>query len=418
LITDIEGSVSMRELLPHFNAVGIMFSLTPASVSLPFSASGLSSLVVPQLRERLAHAFPLAHIPSTAYFLTTGTLADLARQLTLPPTAAAARQEPLQAGLSADIWTEALFASAEEATAYLTNELGLPLSLIQQRWGEPATRLQFLQELCAQFWARVPFQSFTLVAAAPTTLPSLAEIKRLVLSRTGGLCVVLNIFMGKLLAALGYATFFTLTTIHGVLDCHITVIVTGLLEPADLWNIDVGTGYLLPQPVCLSFTGPESPIYAHGSLQVKFVHHGSTLWRLHGRASLPGLPELGAATADDPDFPHKFWALPWPPPPLTAATPASFATYLAYQKIRATSPAPNGLMRSFKIDPSGGGGPTVSCRMIEDTGSQFIETTLSWAEMARCLSAAFPTVPSSDITRALARLAPGAAATEPGVTPQ
>jgi arylamine N-acetyltransferase len=185
----------------------------------------------------------------------------------------------------------------------------------------------------------IPFQSMSLLLLprAFRRLPSHSQIKRDVYARVGGCCYVLNVFVRELIRALGqWETYYVRCAIHNVEDCHISVVVSSVLQPGDLYMIDVGCGYVLPQPVCLSFDGDESPVYEHGFLRVKFVRRDPSvpaevvpassdsagrvggvqsdgnysnvlLWRLHARSSTF---EDNECTLQRPDsFDHIFWRM-------------------------------------------------------------------------------------------------------------
>lgn len=141
----------------------------------------------------------------------------------------------------------------EEARHYVTKELNLGAEVLHLQSKDP---LLFITRVCERFQRTVPFQSFTLlrVERSCRKLPTLPQLRRDVYDRLGGCCYVLNVFMRELLRALKFDTYFARCAIHGVEDCHMTVMVKHLVQRDDLWIVDVGCGYVTPRPFCLSCT--------------------------------------------------------------------------------------------------------------------------------------------------------------------
>lgn len=167
--------------------------------------------------------------------------------------------------------------------------------------------------------------------------PSLAEIKNLVVDRVGGCCYVLNVFMRELLRGFGFSTYYARCAIHGVDDCHIAIVVRGLLAdtPTSLHMVDVGCGYIMPKPISLTFDGDESPVHTHGFLRIKFIRGpGGTLLRLHARTSTFERSELTLQRSDG--FDHVFWSMSLAPRALhDAGETQQRRAFTSFHKLRA-----------------------------------------------------------------------------------
>jgi hypothetical protein len=150
-----------------------------------------------------------------------------------------------------------------------------------------------------------------------------------------------------------WTTYYVRCAIHNVDDCHMSVILKDVMAEGDVWMVDIGCGYILPMPVCLSFPGWESPVYSHGFLRVKFVRYDPTLpppadvWSPVAASAAPHLWRLHATTSSfdarectlnrDDGFNHPFWRMSLTPRPLhDAGETQQVRAFTGYQKLRAS----------------------------------------------------------------------------------
>jgi arylamine N-acetyltransferase len=274
--------------------------------------------------------------------------------------------------------------------------------------------IDFLTNVCKAIHRCVPFQSLSLllVSRAFRRLPGHQQIKRDVVDKIGGCCYVLNVFLRELIRALNiWPTFYVRCAIHNVEDCHISVVLRGVMQPEDLWMVDVGCGYVLPQPMCLSFDGLESPVYQHGFLHVKFVRydptdalkqpHPDSIWRLHSASSTFDERELTLNREDQ--FNHVFWRMSLQPRPLhDAGQTQQVRAFSGYQKLRASLGI--GLACSmiyFKADFVAG---QLKARVLQDVEGQLSGTSVSESELIEMLTHYFPVFSVVDIQRALSAM--------------
>ena len=271
-----------------------------------------------------------------------------------------------------------------EALEYVSKDLGLKnvAEILSKKSPLHSETPSLLGQLCITFLQHVPFQSITAILGfeenGSRALPSFRQIKAEVLGRRGGQCYVLNVFMCELLCALGFCAEYAWASIHGVEDCHITILVRDLCKTGDVWNIDVGCGYVMPHPVCLSFDGPESPIYEYGGMRLKFIQcpkGTGRLWRLHADTSTFNQQEL--TLQRDDGFRHLFWTMNVNPVQrdqtkgLPALGLAQERAYLGYWKLRASIVAkPSSSMVYVKIDPYGVKGSLSKGRDLSEEGLQ------------------------------------------------
>ena len=177
--------------------------------------------------------------------------------------------------------------SEEEAIHFVVNVLEIPKPLEKKRENPHG----LLNELILSFLGTIPFQSMGLMSLKPEDrhLPTLAEIRKDVMSGVGGLCYTLNTFMKFLLQALGYDVYFVASNI-GYPNNHIITVVQNLTKPGDKHLVDVGVGYPTFEAIPLDFEH-ESPVYLHSFLWYKFVREGDTIARWHGKGeSTPEYP--------------------------------------------------------------------------------------------------------------------------------
>eukprot|EP00759_Apiculatamorpha_spiralis_P026565 PhF_6_TR29397/c0_g1_i2/m.43384 len=108
-----------------------------------------------------------------------------------------------------------------------------------------------VEHILQSFLQTVPFQSITMLAKplCARRMLTMTEIRTEVERRRGGLCYVMNVFVRELLLALGIPSKYVMCSIHGVQDCHMSIVVAGGCfrdDASQFWCIDVGCGYNVP----------------------------------------------------------------------------------------------------------------------------------------------------------------------------
>jgi acyl-CoA synthetase (AMP-forming)/AMP-acid ligase II len=160
-----------------------------------------------------------------------------------------------------------------EAKQFLERWLRIPF-LDPQQHSDPLQRLRFLDRVGEQFLICVPFQSLTVQhwhteAGLKHGLPSPRQIVEAMLQKPiGGLCYVMNVFYRELLCALGFDAIYARATLHGLEDCHVTILIKNLLTLDDLWSVDVGSGYPMPYPMPIEHSASPAMRRSLGSLKV------------------------------------------------------------------------------------------------------------------------------------------------------
>jgi sucrose phosphorylase len=275
-----------------------------------------------------------------------------------------------------------------EALHFLRDHLGIQVedAAVERCRGDA---ISFLTRIAERFHAIVPFQSFSLmmVPVAFRRLPSLQQVKRDVLEHTGGCCFVLNVFLRELLRALGFTTYYARCAIHGVQDCHMTVLLRHVVVNGDLYLMDVGCGYIFPRPIrvdlLLRADGvEETPPCDYSGLTMKYTRYDPgkfatrprpavadgpgpgyisplVIHRLHADTSTFEPHELVLRHRAD-GFGHHFWSMSPDSRPLhdTEGETQQTRAYIGYGKIRASigipcdsdSAAGPVLMKYFKAD--------------------------------------------------------------------
>lgn len=184
--------------------------------------------------------------------------------------------------------------SKQEAASFVSGVLKID-SPIEKMLGD---RFSLLDQIIKAFYATIPFQSISLISTKPENrirAPSIDEIKSDVMSRKGGLCYTLNVFMKLLLESLGYDAFHCTSHILAQ-NNHILTIVKNLVKPEDKYLVDVGIWFPTFEAVPLDFV-TESPVYDQSFLEYKFVWEGKMLARWHRRGDMRALNQ-GELTVD------------------------------------------------------------------------------------------------------------------------
>ncbi len=198
-----------------------------------------------------------------------------------------------------------------------------------------------------------------------------------------------------------------------------SVILKDVMTEGDLWMVDIGCGYILPMPVCLSFPGWESPVYSHGFLRVKFVRYDPSLplpdvtspavpsaapylWRLHATSSSFDAREC--TLSRDDGFNHPFWRMSLIPRPLhDAGETQQVRAFTGYQKLRASigiGPTPS--MVYIKADNREG---RLDAQVLRDVGGELRGERLADADtLIELLMTHFESFGREALTRAVAQL--------------
>ncbi|XP_028406145.1 uncharacterized protein LOC114528669 [Dendronephthya gigantea] len=154
-------------------------------------------------------------------------------------------------------------------------------------------REKFLNKLMVTIQERVPFQTlfirnlaFMLPEKQASKWPTLDEIDHACMSGNGGNCTVINLFISRLLQALGLSISVSLAVVtSNVFNSHLVVIVKDLINVGDRHLIDGGLGLPSFQAIPLNFN-KESPVYQNSFLEYKFIKHDGKILRMHGKGDL------------------------------------------------------------------------------------------------------------------------------------
>lgn len=382
---------------------------------LPLSALGLSSLHVDILLHELGLAFPSRTLPSRLALLGGLTALDLRDFLTSSPSASpffvpessSSSSSSSTSSAAPSLQSSSSFQpvplSNTEASLFLKEKLCIEsaeeILLTTNRHG-------LLRDLCRAFLLRVPFQSLTAVAdhrpIEARYLPAQSEICEAVFAGQGGQCFVMNVFFGRLLAGLGFNVEFARTSIHRMADAHVTLLVRSLVELNDVWNVDVGCGLVMPEPIRLDALDDESPIYRWGSFRVKYVRQGDRWLRLHDCTSVETLGEVNFTCKAGLRW-HLFWEMTCLPQPLPLDGSEEARLYRSTHKIRASVATADGTMLYYKVDPSVGNCPATARKIIDmggENGLLFVPIATR-ASLELQLAEHFPAINASIIERAL-----------------
>ena len=191
--------------------------------------------------------------------------------------------------------TATMSMSKQEAVSFVSEVLKID-SPIEKMSGD---RFSLLDQIIKAFYATIPFQNVSLISTKleeRIRAPSIDEIKSDVMSRKGGLCYTLNVFMKLLLESLGYEAFHCTSHISLAQNNHILTIVRNLVKPQDKYLVDVGMGFPTFEAIPVDFE-IESPVYDQSFLEYKFVWEGKMLSRWHRRGDMR-LLNTGEVTVD------------------------------------------------------------------------------------------------------------------------
>lgn len=130
--------------------------------------------------------------------------------------------------------------------------------------------LKLLRQIIARTLEVVPFQNVTMLDSE-REVPTIDDIKLLMLSGVGGICTIRNPFIHQLLCKLGFDARLVASTIMQP-DCHITILVS---IDDNLWWCDPGNGFPYFSVIRL---GDES-IHSHPFLSYRLINSGNT-WEL------------------------------------------------------------------------------------------------------------------------------------------
>jgi hypothetical protein len=148
-------------------------------------------------------------------------------------------------------------------------------------------RENFLNKLIVTAHEMVPFQVLFLrklafIPSEERKLPTVEEIDHMCMSGDGGNCTVINMFMSRLLKALGYSAFVCLSIVtNHTFNPHLIVIIKDLVNTGDLHLVDCGLGLPSFRAISLNFN-EESPIYRDSFLEYKFIKLDGKVLRMHG----------------------------------------------------------------------------------------------------------------------------------------
>ncbi|OWA53820.1 hypothetical protein BV898_18242 [Hypsibius exemplaris] len=145
-----------------------------------------------------------------------------------------------------------------EAVQYFSQQLKLQLT--EEELALPS--LSTLQKICRAYNAEVPFSSvrFLLTPVEERVVSSLDLIKEIGMTKSGGGCYELNVFLRWLLVAVGYDVKFLLGQINGAVYNHSLLLIR--LPDGKRYLVDAGALPMLNENImCLDFEGEVSPVY-------------------------------------------------------------------------------------------------------------------------------------------------------------
>ncbi|EAS04439.1 arylamine N-acetyltransferase (macronuclear) [Tetrahymena thermophila SB210] len=114
-----------------------------------------------------------------------------------------------------------------------------------ERYVEGQCRLQYLELAMQKAQDLIPFQNVFLLATPFQDRRQLTyeEIKQLVLSGSGGFCLILNPVFCGLLQNLGYDAQIIQSSCLKIPENHVAILVKNLLQEGDRYLVDVGLGF-------------------------------------------------------------------------------------------------------------------------------------------------------------------------------
>ena len=146
---------------------------------------------------------------------------------------------------------------------------------------------KFLNKLIVTAHEIVPFQMLFLrtLAFIPSEERKVPTVE-VCMSGDGGNCTFINMFMSRLLKALGYSAFVCLSIVTShTFNSHLIVIVKDLVNTGDLHLVDCGSGLPSFRAISLNFN-EESPVYRDSFLEYKFIKLDGKVLRMHGDGDL------------------------------------------------------------------------------------------------------------------------------------
>jgi hypothetical protein len=185
--------------------------------------------------------------------------------------------------------------------------------------------------------------------------------------------------------------------------------------PPRWFLVDVGVGYVFPDPIPLFFSGLESPVFRHGALRIKFVRASEdspVLWRLHANESTVDPQELTLLERTD-GFQHRFWEMLLQPSPLHDETLTCLSSqergesqqlraFQSYRKIRASiALGAECRMIYFKADNVNG---LLKATVVRDEGDRLSSQQVGSLELVRLLSVYFDRFSTDTLSEAVRRL--------------
>ncbi|OQV14912.1 hypothetical protein BV898_10943 [Hypsibius exemplaris] len=152
-----------------------------------------------------------------------------------------------------------------EALHYITSSLRLALNPAEQ----DVPSLSKLHKICQAFIAEVPYSTLAIINTPmkQRRVPTLEEIKQQGLTKQGGMCYEMNVFLHWLLLAMGYEVHLLMARSFSVDYTHPlnTVRLDGKYYMVDCGPFPCMTEHL----ICLDFAGDESPVILQSIWEVQ-----------------------------------------------------------------------------------------------------------------------------------------------------
>ncbi|ESP04522.1 hypothetical protein LOTGIDRAFT_237353 [Lottia gigantea] len=162
----------------------------------------------------------------------------------------------------------------EEAVDFLKNIVNL-----ESDFENLKLDLTFLNNIISSILETLPFQNITLMAneVKDRSRPDWPEVKEAMLKKHGGLCYPMNLFLYRLLEALGYSVTIAHSTVTSApklyTNDHIVVFVHDVVNKGDQFLAEVGFSCPTFQAVDMNFES-ESKVYKHPSGTFKYSKKG------------------------------------------------------------------------------------------------------------------------------------------------
>jgi arylamine N-acetyltransferase len=170
--------------------------------------------------------------------------------------------------------------SKTEAIEFLQNEWKIK-DVEQQLQND---REKFLNKLIITAHERVPFHVFFAHMPQEWRITDFVDFDKWCMSGTGGHCGIINMFMWRLLTALGFNAYLCLTIVtkSTLLAPHLVVIVKDLVKTGDVHLVDCGLGQPSFRAISLNFN-KESPVFRDSILEYKYIKEDGMILRMHGK---------------------------------------------------------------------------------------------------------------------------------------